>query len=113
MRVLREESEGLTAEPGLWGRYLAALKKNGASAQDIAKALLQVRVEPVLTAHPTEAKRLTVLEQHRVLFQLIEMRQRNGLTPSAEKSLRNRTKATLERLWRTGEILLVKPQISD
>lgn len=113
MRVLREKSEGLTAEPGLWGRYLAALKKEGAPEENIAKVLQQVRVEPVLTAHPTEAKRLTVLEQHRVLFQLIELRQQNGLTPSAEKSLRNRMKATLERLWRTGEILLVKPKISD
>ena len=113
MRVLREESEGLAAEPGLWGRYLAALKKNGASERDIAKVLRHVRVEPVLTAHPTEAKRLTVLEQHRVLFHLIELRQQSGMTPSAEKSLRDRTKATLERLWRTGEILLVKPQISD
>jgi phosphoenolpyruvate carboxylase len=113
MRVLREEKEGLTAEPGLWGRYLASLKKSGASEQDIAKTFLQVRVEPVLTAHPTEAKRLAVLEQHRVLYHLIELRQRSDMTPSAQKSLRDRTKATLERLWRTGEILLVKPQISD
>ncbi|HWB61029.1 MAG TPA: phosphoenolpyruvate carboxylase [Chthoniobacteraceae bacterium] len=113
MRVLREEKEGLTAEPGLWGRYLAELKKKGASGEEIAKVLRQVRVEPVLTAHPTEAKRLTVLEQHRVLFQLIELRQQSDITPSAAKSLRDRTKATLERLWRTGEILLVKPQISD
>lgn len=113
MRVLREESEGLAAEPGLWGRYLANLKKTGAPEQDIAKALLQIRVEPVLTAHPTEAKRLTVLEQHRVLYHLIELRQQPDMTPSAQKSLRDRTKATLERLWRTGEILLVKPQISD
>ena len=113
MRVLREESEGLAAEPGLWGRYLEAMKKNGASPGDIAKVLALVRVEPVLTAHPTEAKRLTVLEQHRVLFHLIELRQQHDMTPSAQQSLRDRTKATLERLWRTGEILLVKPQISD
>src|SRR5271168_902013 len=30
MRVLREEREGLAAEPGLWGRYLAEFKKSGA-----------------------------------------------------------------------------------
>jgi phosphoenolpyruvate carboxylase len=113
MRVLREESEGLTAEHGLWGRHLASLKKAGASEKEIASVLGQVRVEPVLTAHPTEAKRLTVLEQHRVLFNLLEQREQLNLTPSAHKSLRERTKATLERLWRTGEILLTKPQIAD
>jgi len=53
MRVLREESEGLSAEHGLWGRVLASLKKSGTSESDIATVLAQVRVEPVLTAHPT------------------------------------------------------------
>ena len=113
MRVLREESEGLSAEHGLWGRVLAVLKKNGTSEDDIARVMAQVRVEPVLTAHPTEAKRLTVLEQHRVLYNLLEQREVLNITPSARQSLRDQTKATLERLWRTGEILLTKPQISD
>jgi len=113
MRVIREESEGLAAEHGLWGRLLTTLKKSGASEQDIAQVLGQVRVEPVLTAHPTEAKRLTVLEQHRLLFTLLEQREQSNLTPSVQKSLRDQTKATLERLWRTGEILLTKPQIAD
>ncbi len=113
MRVLREESEGLSAEHGLWGRVLAVLKKNGTSEDDIARVMAQVRVEPVLTAHPTEAKRLTVLEQHRVLYNLLEQRELVNITPSARQSLRDQTKATLERLWRTGEILLTKPQISD
>lgn len=113
MRVLREEREGLAAEHGSWGRQLAALRDSGASEQAIAKILSQVRVEPVLTAHPTEAKRLTVLEQHRVLFHLLEDREQLNLTPSAKQSLRDRTKAALERLWRTGEILLIKPRIAD
>jgi len=82
MRVLREEKEGLSAEHGLWGRVLAVLKKNGVSEDDIANVLAQVRVEPVLTAHPTEAKRLTVLEQHRVLFNLLEQREILNITPS-------------------------------
>jgi phosphoenolpyruvate carboxylase len=113
MRVLREESEGLAGERGLWGSVLAGLREKGASEKEIAQIFSQVRVEPVLTAHPTEAKRLAVLEQHRVLFQLLEQRDHENLTPSDKKTLRDRAKATLERLWRTGEILLSKPQIAD
>jgi phosphoenolpyruvate carboxylase len=35
------------------------------SAEQIAETIRHIRVEPVLTAHPTEAKRSSVLEQHR------------------------------------------------
>ena len=113
MRSLRETSEGLAAERGLWGEQLRALKAAGFTPEEIAAAFQLVRVEPVLTAHPTEAKRLSVLDQHRALFALIDAREHGQPTPSEEAMLRDQTKAALERLWRTGEILLEKPSLSD
>ena len=113
MRALRETSEGLAAERGLWGDQLARLLGSGVNGAEIAEALALVCVEPVLTAHPTEAKRLAVLDQHRALFKLLAKRDRGGLTPSGEQALRDKTKAALERLWRTGEILLEKPTLTD
>ncbi|MCE9611091.1 MAG: phosphoenolpyruvate carboxylase [Chthoniobacter sp.] len=113
MRSLRETSEGLTAERGLWGDQLRRLKAAGFTPEEIADAFRHVRVEPVLTAHPTEAKRLAVLEQHRALFALIDARESGSPTPSAQTLLREQTKAALERLWRTGEILLEKPSLAD
>ncbi len=113
MRLLREKSEGLEAEHGLWGQHLAQLVKSGFTPEQIADTLQRVRVESVLTAHPTEAKRPAVLEQHRSLYSYIEAREHLDVTPSEAAALRERTVATLERLWRTGEILLSKPQVSD
>ena len=113
MRALRETSEGLTAERGLWGDQIERLKKSGITSDAIAGVLGKVRVEPVLTAHPTEAKRLAVLEQHRVLYQLLAARERGDSSPSDEASIREKTKSALERLWRTGEILLEKPTLTD
>jgi phosphoenolpyruvate carboxylase len=113
MRSLREASEGLTAERGLWGHQLATLKAAGFTAAEIADTFRLVRIEPVLTAHPTEAKRLAVLDQHRALFALIDAREHGTPTPSEQAVLREKTKATLERLWRTGEILLEKPTLAD
>jgi phosphoenolpyruvate carboxylase len=113
MRALRETHEGLPAERGLWGNQLALLREEGFSAEAIARAFSQVRVEPVLTAHPTEAKRLAVLDQHRALYALLVTRDQLRLTPSQQASLRDRMKAGLERLWRTGEILLEKPTLTD
>ena len=113
MRALRETSEGLTAERGLWGDQLKRLKSEGFTPEEIAAAFLAVRVEPVLTAHPTEAKRLAVLDRHRALFALIDAREHGEPTPSERARLREQTKAALERLWRTGEILLEKPTLAD
>ncbi len=113
MRVLREAHAGLTAEHGLWGRELKRLKDAGFSQEQIAGVLGNVRVEPVLTAHPTEAKRLSVLDQHRELYKLIRTRERAETPPSEQKRAREKTKAALERLWRTGEILLNKPKVAD
>jgi phosphoenolpyruvate carboxylase len=113
MRQLREGELGVTAEPGLWGEALAHLRERGFSGEDIAGRLPAIRVEPVLTAHPTEAKRLSVLDQHRAIYQLIQERERALQTPTDTRRLLAHTRAALERLWRTGEILLTKPEISD
>jgi phosphoenolpyruvate carboxylase len=113
MRALREATEGLAAERGLWGDQIARLQNAGVTSGAIANVLQKVIVEPVLTAHPTEAKRLAVLDQHRVLYQLLAARERTGNAPSEEASLREKTKAALERLWRTGEILVEKPTLTD
>ncbi|MFA7344620.1 MAG: phosphoenolpyruvate carboxylase [Terrimicrobiaceae bacterium] len=113
MRALREEAEGLTAERGLWGEQFARMKSLGTTGETIASMLGKVCVEPVLTAHPTEAKRLAVLDQHRAIYALLETRDRGHLSASEERSAREKTKAALERLWRTGEILLEKPKLAD
>jgi phosphoenolpyruvate carboxylase len=113
VRALREEEEGLTAERGLWGEQFARVKGFGATAPTIASVLGKVCVEPVLTAHPTEAKRLAVLDQHRAIYALLATRDRGHNSISEDRSTRERTKAALERLWRTGEILLEKPKLAD
>ncbi len=110
MRELREEHEGLASEHGLWGNQLARLKAAGLSGEQIATQFPRIRVEPVLTAHPTEAKRLSVLDHHRALFALLE---RTPRTPTATQHQHAEVKAALERLWRTGEILLEKPTLTD
>lgn len=112
VRELREAHEGMDAEQGLWGSQLEVLKMAGASEEAVAGQLRQIRVEPVLTAHPTEAKRLTVLDHHRALFALLQ----RGTEVHSTAASRHRSaevKAALERLWRTGEILLEKPTLTD
>jgi phosphoenolpyruvate carboxylase len=112
MRILRERSEGPAAERGLWAAQLSEIREVGQTASSVAAALRRVEVEPVLTAHPTEAKRLSVLEQHRVMTGLVE-RLSSDQSPARRAELLSEIRAALERLWRTGEILLQKPTVTD
>jgi len=109
----REIQSGLRAERGLWGSQLSALKSLGWSAQEIASFFSKVRVEPVFTAHPTEAKRGTVLEQHRILNELLTSMHHENTTPLERKNLREEIKVALEKLWRSGEIFLNQPKVAE
>ncbi len=108
-----EAGAGCAAEPGLWGAVLRQLSRSGLSAAAIAEALTQLHVEPVLTAHPTEAKRATVLEHHRRLYLLLVKLENSVWTPNERRAIRDDIKRELERLWRTGEIYLEKPAVTD
>ena len=106
-----ETEQGVEGEPGLFASHLHHLREHGLSGRHIAEALPNVRVEPVLTAHPTEAKRATVLEHHRRLFLLLVQRENTTYTPAEQDVLRDQIKVELERLWHTGEIFLEKPDV--
>ncbi len=108
-----EATIGLTEESGLWGQNLQRLKELGLTDRQIAETLPQIQVEPVLTAHPTEAKRATVLEHHRALYLLLVKRENQMWTPHEQQQIRNQVKTMLELLWRTGEILLKKPGVDS
>jgi phosphoenolpyruvate carboxylase len=110
---LREDKHGLASDPGSWGRALRALVDAGLTDKQIAKRLNRMRVEPVLTAHPTEAKRATVLEIHREIYKLLVRRENNMWTAAEQRAIREEIKVALERLWRTGEIYHQKPDVQS
>jgi phosphoenolpyruvate carboxylase len=107
-----EKAEGVTAERGLWGQVLAHLAEAGLTDREIAAALSAQRVEPVLTAHPTEAKRATVLEHYRTLYLLLVSRENTMWTALERDAITTEVDAVLERLWRTGDIFLEKPDVA-
>ncbi|MDX2227109.1 MAG: phosphoenolpyruvate carboxylase [Verrucomicrobiae bacterium] len=113
IRRMRESSQGMSRERGLWGYHLQRLKAQGLAESQIASVLGKVRIEPVLTAHPTEAKRATVLDQHRSLYLLLVKRENQMWTPAEQEMIRKEIRVALERLWRTGEILLKKPDVAS
>ncbi|RMG58875.1 MAG: phosphoenolpyruvate carboxylase [Bacteroidetes bacterium] len=112
-RRQRENQQSLAAVNGLWGASFQRLRELGVPEAEIAAQLTQTRIEPVLTAHPTEAKRTTVLEHHRELYLLLVKRENQMFTEFEQNETRNEIKLVLDRLWRTGEIFVEKPEISS
>jgi len=113
LRRKLENMHGPERISGLWGRILHDLKKTGHSAEDIAGALPDIRIEPVLTAHPTESKRSTVIDQLRAIYLLMVKRENQVWTPNEKEQIAEEIKVALSRLWITGQVFLQKPSIQD
>jgi len=108
-----ETERGFSEISGLWGDKLSDLVKKGFTAEQISGIFPEIHVEPVLTAHPTEAKRATILEQHRELYLLLVKKENSMWTPFEQESIKEEIKVSLERLWRTGEIYLERPDVAS
>jgi phosphoenolpyruvate carboxylase len=68
----------------------------------------RARVEPVLTAHPTEVQRKSILDRHRSVIDLLAAR---GDRPAAEIEKALRREVLI--LWKTNELRLAKPTVAD
>jgi phosphoenolpyruvate carboxylase len=106
-----EDAESMASVNGLWAKNLKTLVDAGYSDRDISNILPDIKVEPVLTAHPTEAKRSTVLEHHRKLYLMMVKRENQMYTDKEQHEIRREIKLELYRLWKTGEIFMEKPDV--
>jgi phosphoenolpyruvate carboxylase len=77
----------------------ASLRRSGGSA-----GLARLRVHPVLTAHPTEARRRTVLVALRRVARLLERLDDPRLPPSIDRDVRRQLREEISVLWRTAEL---------
>jgi phosphoenolpyruvate carboxylase len=113
VRRRSEDPRRLESEPGSWLYSLGDLRQRGFDESAVRKMLEEVSVEPVLTAHPTEAKRASVLEHHRAIYLLLVERDNQSFTDIEQAIYKRKLKAALERLWRTGEVFSSRPNVQD
>jgi phosphoenolpyruvate carboxylase len=113
--IRRERENALGAESirGLWPQALRDLIAMKLGPEQILDVLKDVIVEPVLTAHPTEAKRSSIRERHRALYDQMVRNEFPKYTERERRRIRERVVTTLEILWRTAEIHLVRPDITS
>ena len=112
-RRKKVERKGLEGVNGLWGDVLHDLKKRGASEQVILEEFKKIDAEPVLTAHPTEAKRPVVLRLYRELYLQLVKRENSMYTDYEQEEIRYDIKQILHKLWFIGEIFVEKPAVES
>jgi phosphoenolpyruvate carboxylase len=80
-------------------RTFRELRRQGVSALAVKKLVESMHIEPVLTAHPTEAKRRSVLNHLLRLGRTLEANCDNG-TSTSERDV----EAWIEALWLTDDV---------
>jgi phosphoenolpyruvate carboxylase len=81
---------------------LEHLKERGHRVEELLGVLSGMEVRPVLTAHPTEPTRHTILDlQTRIAESLLN---REAMTPAERSDLENSLEGEIEILWLTAEV---------
>jgi len=89
----------LTGEPSL-ARSFATLRKSAVGAGKIAAALSRGWISPVLTAHPTEVRRKSLLDAEHSIFRLLAAREHlKGKAERAQNEMQ--LSARISQLWQT------------
>jgi phosphoenolpyruvate carboxylase len=90
---------------------LQALKRRGLSAEDARQLMARTQIRPVLTAHPTEATRRTLLALGARLADALIARE----TESDDERARAEQEidAEIELLWLTSEVRRDRPSVLD
>jgi len=112
-RRTKVEQLGPESVNGLWTYIFTDFKKKGISEETILHQFKKIAVEPVLTAHPTEAKRPVILGLYRELYLLMVKRENTMYTSLEKEEIKNDIKQILHKLWYIGEIYLEKPAVES
>jgi len=98
---------------GSFDHTLRQFHAQGISAEQLQALLNKLAYIPVFTAHPTEAKRRTILEALRRIFVTGEELDDPRIGEEAEATIIRRLESEIQILWKTDEVRAKQPQVRD
>ena len=115
-RIRRRRDYQRTSElpqPGGFEAVLRDLREDGVTFEELEATLPRLWVEPVFTAHPTEAVRRVMLEKERdIVERLVEDIDRTR-TPVERRADMERIRVALTAGWQTSDAPAHKPTVAD
>jgi phosphoenolpyruvate carboxylase len=107
----RTAPDGFVAES--IGSAVRELAAEGLDRAAIEAHLARLSIHPVLTAHPTEARRRTLLVALRRVYDLLDRLDDPRLTPREDREIRRRLREAITILWQTDDLRGTRPSPLD
>jgi phosphoenolpyruvate carboxylase len=104
---------GSGAQQGSLEATLDDLIERGVDPETILGALTDLQVSPVITAHPTEVRRKTILDVLGDVAELLDQHDRLGDTDTRRDQVVRQLDARILTLWQTAILRLSKLRVSD
>jgi len=116
-RLMALRQEALTKSPApvhdSIEEALAYLKARGMSPAQMMGLLERIQLELVLTAHPTEARRRTILSKLERISQVLRELDTRGLLPGEYERARRTLRREITALWLTDRARISRPTVTD
>ena len=115
VRLLRQRESDSFPEPvdESIGEAIALLKMHGVTSSEVSALMEKLSIELVLTAHPTEARRRTILSKTERIAAHLSLLSQTGLYQYQKQNAINSLHAVISALWLTDRARAEKLTVTD
>ena len=110
-RAVHERAGNL--QEGSLARTLEKLHKAGIAPAEVVRTLAHSHISPVLTAHPTEVQRKSILDAERAIARLLGERDDPQRLPRERDDIESQIRARVTQLWQTRLLRFTKLTVAD
>jgi phosphoenolpyruvate carboxylase len=104
---------GETPQHSSYEAVFGALLEQGVSPEHLHETVCRLGIDLVLTAHPTQATRRTILQKHRRLADLLDRHDDIDVTPQEREQIDDGLRREVESWWLTDELHYDRPTPID
>lgn len=105
----RQEREPAPCESGVLPELLERLQHAGHAPEALARQVSELEIELVLTAHPTEVSRRTLIQKYDAIAAQLAARDHTDLTTAEQAGIQLRLQRLIAEIWYTEEIRRNRP----
>ena len=100
-------------QPGSCDETFGRLIAGGVTPEQLYEAVAKLRIELVITAHPTEVVRRTLLQKYKRIADLLARRDHSDLTENEEQDIIDDLRREITAAWETDEVRHERPTPLD
>jgi phosphoenolpyruvate carboxylase len=112
VRLRRERRRAAGARGAVADAFARSIQA-GVSTERLYQTVTSMQVDLVLTAHPTQAMRRTLLQKHRRIAAALAARDRADLLPDEREELGHELRREISAIWQTDELRRRRPSPVD